>query len=78
MIYRPYGQTSHVPRISQEFFEGEGSFISGNTLNKPNSATNIPLWISLFQKEKRILEILQKIFGFGNLYSWEQNQQTYW
>jgi hypothetical protein len=80
-----YGQASHVPRISQEFlewfigfFEGEGSFISDNTLDKRNNRVGTRLRVSLCQKEKRILEIIQKTFGFGSLHCWERNQKTYW
>jgi hypothetical protein len=80
-----YGQVTHVPHISQEFlewfiifFEGEGSFLSGNTWDKRNHSTNTRLRISISQKEKGILEIIQKTFGFGSLHCWEQNQNIYW
>lgn len=80
-----YGQFPHVPQISQEFlewfigfFEGEGSFLSGNTLDKRNHSTNTRLRIAISQKEKRILEMIQKTFGFGSLQCWERNQNIYW
>ena len=79
-----YGHATHVTPISQEFLEGfigfferEGSFLSGNTLDKCNNSTNTRLRISIPQKEKRILEMIQKTFGFGSLHCWEQKKQIY-
>jgi hypothetical protein len=73
------GQAPHVLHISQEvlewfigFFEGEGSFISDNTLNKHNSATNTYNYKFQFAKNKNEFSklfkklLVSEIFILGN------------
>ena len=77
-----HGQAPHVPRVSEAFlqwfvgfFEGDGClsiFIASDTKTKTRLCLNIS------QKEKTIITLIATTFGFGNISSSTQGNQTYW
>ncbi len=80
-----YGQAEHVPPISEKFlewfigfFEGDGSLWSYATLDKRDGREGARFQLNISQKEKSIIEKIQKVFGFGTINSFNQNGKIYW
>ena len=80
-----YGQPENVPRISETFlewfigfFEGDGCLISRDTFDKRYATINKRFGVQIGQKEKNIVEIIQKTFGFGNISIWKRGDEVYW
>ena len=79
------GQAGQVPLIPTDFlewfigfFEGDGSVYSYATLDKRDGRQGISLQFLITQKEKNILVILQKTFGFGSLSIYQRDGEVYW
>lgn len=84
-LFYKYGQAPHVPRISEAFlewfigfFEGDGTFYFYDTLDKRDGRKSCRLLASFLQKEKNIVEIVHKTFGFGNIRMSKKKDQIYW
>lgn len=84
-LFYKYGQAPHVQRISEAFlewfigfFEGDGTFYFYDTLDKRNGRKSCRLLTSFAQKEKNIVEIVHKTFGFGNIRMSKKKDQVYW
>nr|YP_009367879.1 putative LAGLIDADG homing endonuclease [Hazenia capsulata]ARK14893.1 putative LAGLIDADG homing endonuclease [Hazenia capsulata] len=80
-----YGQAEHVAHIPKEFlewfvgfFEGDGSLSSFATLDKRDGRRGTRLRVEIGQKEKNILQLIQKTFGFGNLRIDRRKNTIYW
>lgn len=77
-----YGHAPHVPRISEAFLQWFVGFFEGNgtiDTNFPATATTeTRLKLCITQTEKKIILLLAKTFGFGNVSSFHKNNQTYW
>lgn len=69
-----YGQSPHVPRISEAFlewfigfYEEDGSICFRQRPERLRQKARFELTLQIVQKEKKILDIIQKTFGFGYL-----------
>ena len=72
-----YGHADHVPRIDEAFlewfigfFEADGCF----SIDERNRR----LYLTIGQKEKKILFQIFETFGIGSISSWSNNGKTYW
>lgn len=74
-----YGHAKHVPRISENFLEWFIGFFEGDGfLGFTKVGTSNRLVFSICQKEKSIIEKIAYTFGFGGVYFFKRNNQTYW
>ena len=88
-----YGHAHHVPHISENFLqwfigfcEGDGSFsytkasIYHRQRNGKSYTEHVceRLRFSICQKERRIVEKIAYIFGFGCVSSFNKDGETYW
>ena len=87
-----YGHAKHVPRIEESFlewfigfFEGDGylGFSKSRIYNRLRNGKEYKepvcerLYFHICQKEKRIIEKIAYIFGFGRVSSFNQNGEIY-
>ena len=88
-----YGHAKHVPRIEESFlewfigfFEGDGylGFSKSRIYNRVRNGKEYKelvcekLYFHICQKEKRIIEKIAYVFGFGRVSSFKQNGEIYW
>lgn len=88
-----YGHAHHVPRIEESFlewfigfFEGDGflGFSKKRFFNRKRNGKNYiepvceRLYLTICQKERRVIENIAYTFGFGSISNFKQGKNIYW
>jgi hypothetical protein len=84
LFYKKYGQENPTNVVPDQsflewfigFFEGEGSWQT--RINNEIKPKRRELSIVISQKEKKILTLIQKTFGFGQVNSFKTKHSRYW